>query len=88
MTKGIKIEWHYPGTERISEIEHLYGIDVDNLAEVPSINAVPSYWPKEDKIVEYNVEVDRECRPRWRFEDFEKDNSPSSTRGMTGADGH
>ena len=62
LTKGIKIEWHYAGTERISEIEHLYGINVDNLAEVPAIDAVPSYWPDEDKIVEYNVEVDREWR--------------------------
>ncbi len=66
VTKGIKIEWHYPGTKRISEIEHLYGINVENLAEVPAINAVPSYWPNEcpdkDKVVEYNVEVDREWR--------------------------
>ena len=45
MTTGIRVLWPDDDGE-IDEIEHFYGIDVDELDGIPEFTKVPAFWPQ------------------------------------------
>ena len=58
MGKGIKVVWPYEDIE-VYEIEYFVGIDVDDLASLPSFASVRADWPRfhDEPTVVYNVDA-------------------------------
>ena len=45
MTTGIRVIWPDDGGG-IDEIEYFYGIDVNELDDIPEFIKVPAFWPQ------------------------------------------
>ena len=58
MTTGIRVIWPDDG-RGIDEIEYFYGIDVDELGDIPEFTTVPAFWPHYNggTLVEYVVDA-------------------------------
>ena len=80
MTTGIRVIW--PDEDGgIDEIEYFYGIDVNELDDIPEITTVQAFWPGYDggTLVEYVVDTDCERTPQGEVRlvvVYDPDNNP------------